>query len=147
MEIGIEKLRRGYKAVNDVRVHNFWNEYNKILKDKTKQFYINPKALQVVPSNADWIYFRNDLTSELKIKIIHKLKLGYIDIQIKNNNILEKIITTEKYKLTKTGKSDSLRVKVHSLIRHNNFEEQKRKVEECVYELIKLYDFFIENIR
>ena len=147
MKIGIEKLRRGYQAVNDIRVHNFWNEYNKILKDKTKQFYINPKALKVVPSNADWIYFRNDLISELKIKIIHKLKLGYIDIQIKNNTILEKLITTEKYKLTKTGKSDSLRVKVHQLIRHNNFEKQKNKVEESVNELIKLYNFFVENIK
>ena len=146
LKIGIEKLRRGYQAVNDSRVHNFWNEYNKILIDKTKLFYINPKALKVVPSNADWIYFRNDLIGELKIKIIHKLKLGYIDIQIKNKTILEKLITTEKYKLTKTGKSNSLRVKVHPLIRHDNFEEQKRKVEESIYELIELYNFFLENI-
>ena len=147
LKIGIEKLKRGYQAVNDVRVNNFWNEYNKILKDKTKQLYINPTALKVVPSNADWIYFRNDFISELKIKIIHKLKLGYIDIQIKNNNVLEKLMTTKKYKLTKTGKSDSLRVKVQPLIRYNNFEEQKSKVEESVNELIELYNFFVENIK
>tara|TARA_Y100000589_G_C27105787_1_gene610001 strand:- start:276 stop:1181 length:906 start_codon:yes stop_codon:yes gene_type:complete len=147
LKIGIEKLRRGYQAVNDIRVHNFWNEYNKVLKEKTKQLYINPNALKVVPSNADWIYFRNDLISKLKIKIIHKLKFGYIDIQIKNSNILEKLITTEKYKLTKTGKSDSLRVNVHPLIRNNNFEEQKNKVDESVNELIKLYNFFVENIK
>jgi len=141
--IGIEKLRRGYTAVNDKRVFNFWHEYNNILKLKTSKLFINPDALKVVPSNADWIYFRNKKISELKIKIIHKLKLGYIDIQINNLDVLESIQDFKKYILVNTGKSKSIRCHTHRLDRFEDFKNQIKQVEKSIDELLNIYNFFI----
>lgn len=143
--IGIEKLRRGYTAVNDKRVFNFWHKYNNILKLKTSKLFINPDALKVVPSNADWIYFRNKKISELKIKIIHKLKLGYIDIQINNLDVLESIQDFKNYILVNTGKSKSIRCHTHRLDRFEDFKKQIKQVEKSIDELLNIYNFFIKN--
>ena len=145
LSIGIEKLRRGYQPINDIRVYKFWKQYNNLLKSKTEELTINPSALKVVPSGADWIFLKNDKIQRLGIQIIHKLHVGYIDLQIKDIKLLDQKIDFGEYEIVETGKSKSIRSQTCSLNRFSNFENQIKEIEASVEKVIEAYNFCVNN--
>ena len=145
LNIGIEKLRRGYSAINDVRVYDFWHQYNFFLKKLSNELSINPKSLKTVPSGSDWIRLRNKNIEILGIQLIHKLEKGYIDIQISNFNLLNNIKLEKEYEVVQTGKSKSIRFVTSELNRFEPFDSQLEKAEKSIDDVIRVYNFCVDT--
>lgn len=145
LTIGIDKLRRGYSAVNDIRVYDLWHQYNNLLQKMTNKLSINAKSLKTVPSKADWIRLRNKNIEKLGLQLIHKLEKGYIDLQITDFNLLKNLKIEKEYSIIQTGKSKSIRCLTNKINRFEPFSIQIETVEKSINDAIRMYDFCIKN--
>lgn len=146
LEIAIEKLRRGYRAVNNAAVQKFWNLYweskNQLLPE------LEMKKPTVVPIGSDWIQLSNRNLKQLNITIFHKLGRGHIDAQLSQHqedkiNKIKSSLPTD-LKIEKTGKSVSIRNKTEPLNRMEDFEVQFITVKKA-FEDIRILNSWIEE--
>jgi len=146
LQIGIEKLRRGYSPVNSEIVQDFWQEYFQYKKNQYPA--LSMKKPEIVPHNSDWpILFDPELKNVI---FYHKLSQGNIDATFKGydesfeEKIKNKLIDEIKY--IKHKNDFSLRLNSPKIDRTIRFDKQINKVEEGLANLEKLRGWILSNM-
>ncbi len=130
LQIGIEKLRRGYQPINSDPVQNFMQKYWIHKEIKFPKFKM--KKPIIVPLGSDWVEMRNE--EQKGIIYYHKLNKGFVDATFCNfpSETIEKVKSTipQEYVIEKhkSGRF-SIRQKVDSICRTEEFDTQIEKVE------------------
>nr|WP_281367935.1 PD-(D/E)XK nuclease family protein [Rufibacter quisquiliarum] len=145
LEIAIEKLRRGYKAVNHVAVQKFMVSYWERALQQLNALLMNKP--EVVPAGSDWIQLSSKLLKRLNIILYHKLARGHIDARLGNFqesqvNALRGILPPVLV-LDQTGKSWSIRKETVTLDRMQDFAAQYEKAQQA-FDDINLVNQWLE---
>ncbi|WP_066835728.1 PD-(D/E)XK nuclease family protein [Rufibacter ruber] len=145
LEIAIEKLRRGYKAVNHVAVQKFMVSYWERALQQLPALLMNKP--EVVPAGSDWIQLSSKLLKRLNIILYHKLARGHIDARLGNFqesqvNALRAILPPMLV-LEQTGKSWSIRKETVTLDRMQDFAAQYEKAQQA-FDDINLVNQWLE---
>jgi len=146
LQIGIEKLRRGYSPINSEIVQNFWQKY---FQYKENQYpALSMKKPEIIPHNSDWpILFDNELKNVI---FYHKLSQGNIDAAFKGySESFEKEIKNvliDEIKYIKHKNDFSLRLNCPKIDRTINFDKQIIKVEEGLASMEKLRSWILSNL-
>lgn len=145
MQIGIEKLRRGYQPVNSVPVQKFWGSYWNYKQAHYPGLIM--KKPGIVPHNSDWpMLFDERLKG---IVFYHKLAQGNADATFKGfSDVVEhqiKGMLPEWARLVKHSKSFSMRVTCEPVDRTRNFESQVERVAKGLDSLERLRGWLTAN--
>ena len=145
INIGIEKLRRGYQPINSDIVQEFWNCYWELVNNNYRHF--NMKKPNVIPHNSDWPILHDKKNKQ--ISFIHKWGQGHADLTIKSTseNLANKIrsILPEGGTLIQHKSSFSIRKVVSIIHRNRPFHEQLNEIQEGLTELSALHSWFIDS--
>ena len=111
---GIERARTGYKRTTDTNTDRFYQYYEELTREVQPELeYRKPKE---VASGNTWIYFKPKILPS-RIKIVHKGRFGYMDLQIGDGNARQFIKRYKnklgsKMSIHQTNKSVSVRIMV-----------------------------------
>lgn len=130
LTIAIEKLRRGYVAVNSEPNQRFWMAYYDYLSDTLPDIYMKP--VSIVPAKSDWIELYIG-----EVKITHKLHYGYLDTTGLHEHSAQKLkqqfIGRTKELSFKSGRV--LRITSSPLDRMKSFDSQIDAVNACLNDI------------
>lgn len=130
LKIAVEKLRRGYVAINSEQNQAFWQDYRQ--KITTELPFISMKPVSVVPVNSDWIDLK--LGSQ---KMAHKLAKGYLDFSKPSTEfeatLVERFGDKIEYLNFKSG--DTIRVHTNPLDRLTPLSEQESSYRQVLDDL------------
>ena len=80
LKIAIEKLKRGYNAINCEPAQKFVQSYWKYKQENFPEILM--KKPSVIPRESDWIYMKSDKLKD--ILLVHKLEMGLVDAMFRN---------------------------------------------------------------
>lgn len=160
IDFAIEKQKRGYQAIKDIKVSDFWNKY--VIYQKKNYPYLKlSNQTSVHPARSFWPYFHTNI---LKTPIIYKSDKGYVDLTFngqakqidKIKNIIVKVLGDYNklgLSVIPTGKSCAVRLVVPYVDFAKAFEDQLDNIKlsfDAVITLKELADnldiYGIENI-
>ncbi len=145
LRIAVEKLRRGYQAINSVPVQNFWHSYWQYKEEKFPGLIM--KKPDIVPYNSDWPMIYDDRLEG--IVFYHKLRQGNVDATFKgfSKEVEYKIkkLLPKWAKFEKHNKSFSIRVFSGKIDRMKEFNKQIDKVEKGLINIERIRNWIIEN--
>ena len=127
LRIAIERLRRGYVAVNSEPNQAFWQAYYDHILERLPTVTMRP--VEVVPPGSDWI----DLCAG-DYKFVHKLERGYIDftnLREHEMQALERLFGRHTQRVAMKS-ATTLRLIGIPLVRMSPFFEQMEQVEKCM---------------
>ena len=133
LNIAVEKLRRGYVAVNCLQNQSFWKRYYDYLAVTLSDVYMKP--VDTVPANSDWISLWVG-----EVNVVHKLQKGHIDIPFDSGvqrQLQQLCMTVDEVEFA-SGRF--LRVYTVPLDRMRPFDEQLEAVAESVGDIRKVRD-------
>lgn len=146
LNIGIEKLRRGYQPVNSEPVQKFWQSYW-LYKEKYHPT-LKMKKPEIVPENSDWPMMFDDRISN-NIVFYHKFAQGNVDVTFKNFSEESKFEIKKQTppfaKFEEFSKNFAFRINTGKIDRKSGFDEQKENVEQGLKSLEDLRDWIINN--
>ncbi len=149
---GIEKARKGYHRETDENTSQFYEYYEKLAKENYPQLeYEKPKE---VASGNNWIIIYPSIFPN-GVKIIHKSRDGYLDLQNSNfeggaKDFMVKYeeILGEEMTVHNTGKSVSVRIIVPEIPNVAKIKEPEKfegEILESIKAAAKLMNWYINN--
>lgn len=150
LRLAIEQERRGYQAIKDETVTNFWKRYHAYISDHLPELNMpEPKAK---PTASSFVYF-NPSWIQKSTKLIHKMEKGYLDFQLSNrapeyDDLLKQYsdILPEYMELVVTGKSVSFRIEVAPLSFDKEFDEQINNLSQLVDAVFLIKEFILKHL-
>lgn len=134
----IEKQKHGYQVVEDEAITLFWRDYAAYQKEKFNFDFrdsLGPKG-----SKSTWFIFH---TLHKKIKIIHKVELGNVDLEFsgvgKKIDALKRLFSFTDFEIYITGKSAVLRIRVEKINCRDSFKMCIEQVDQALQAVEKLY--------
>jgi hypothetical protein len=132
LRIAIEKERRGYSPINDEKVLSFLKSYYKVQQFIYPEIGLNDR--EKAGSRADWVNFKEDRLQG--IKIIHKLKDGYVDATFfrYSSELIPQLelIKPNEANIAYHEKSFSLRISVSKVIKEEDFAGQSEAISKGI---------------
>lgn len=136
LKIAIEKLRRGYAAVNCLQNQSFWRRYHDYITTALPDTYMKP--VDVVPAGSDWINLWVG-----GVGIVHKLQKGHIDIpfdsEVKQQLLQLSVVVDE----VEFASGRFLRVYTSPLDRMRPFDEQIGAISKSISDIKKVRNSII----
>lgn len=141
IQLAIDQERRGYTAIKDDFVTEFWHKYWELLQQKIPNAIM--KEPLSIPANSDWaiIKFRN---LPKGCFIYHKFAKGYVDLQTNFNE--EEVrsfcqsYNNQDMQVVKTGKSYSIRIQVEPIDRCSDIHNQLKAIGKA-FSAIKIFAY------
>ena len=129
------------------RITEFWLKYHELVQKIAPELCMPTP----VPRSGGFLYF--DPPATCGISFIHKVSLGYIDLQFakmgkqvqKLKEIFEPHLRPDKMKIVRAHKAAVIRTVVDDLIMEDNFEEQEGRIKNCILEAKTLLQWWIEH--
>ncbi len=142
IEQAIDKQKNGYQVIENAAITQFWREY--AAYQNMHYSFDFRDSLGPKGSNSSWILFH---TAFKKIKIIHKLEQGNVDMEFSGlGKELDKVkslfIDVEKEQnlwVYQTGKSAVIRARVEKIDCRAPFKTQQDQVEQALRNVEQLY--------
>ena len=133
-DFAIEKKPSIYVMNVDEIATALWNDYYKYIVEKYPNFIVDQPTPKGYKSS--WFYFK---TGYPKINIIHKIDDGLIDLSFEQMTQDKDLL--EKYGLItrNLGQSQIIRKVVPRINKHEDFNKQIDKINECLKAVDKLY--------
>jgi|HubBroStandDraft_2_1064218.scaffolds.fasta_scaffold105866_2 hypothetical protein len=131
----------------DLAMTKFRRSYYESLNDFFRSAHI--KATMGMPADSwkgeNWFYLRSNALPK-GVHVHHKSDRGFVDLTFPDAHA-ERLTDLRKclepgMKIEQTGKSVAIRLEVSSIIRFDDFEQEKDKVYEALTEVARLLDFY-----
>jgi hypothetical protein len=146
LKLGIEQQRRGYTAIIDERVSDFWQSYYQLA---AKEFPILKMPMpQNKPGGAGFIKFKPDGLAGKGFILRHKFKYGKMDLQTtwSSDELIDRQAEFEEtlepdMEIKKTGKSCSISIRVGLMDSQKSFIDQEETARNAMHHALRLVEF------
>ncbi len=135
LRLAIDQERRGYQAVKDEIVTNFWKEYYLYITERMPDSGMPiPK---VKPTSSSFVYF-NPKWLPQNTRLIHKMEKGYLDLELSGRALeYDNLITQYNHllngmELVITGKSVCFRIEVTPISFEQDFNNQLNSIDQVI---------------
>jgi len=135
IENGITRARTAYQRPTDENTNRFYQYYEELARKNQPELEYTQKKPPA--SGSSWIYFTPKIQGK-KIKIIHKGRHGYVDLEFsgididKFSKLYKNELKSHNMSIHQTGKSVSVRIYVTKIHDIETVEEPERYRKEIV---------------
>lgn len=135
LRLAIDQERRGYQAVKDEIVTNFWKKYHLYITEHLPE--LNMPIPKVRPTSSSFVYF-NPKWLPKNTRLIHKMEKGYLDLELSGRaSEYDNLITQYNHllngmELVVTGKSVCFRIEITPISFEQDFNNQLNSIDQVI---------------